>query len=117
MYHSGFLGQMNSMVSGVRNWFRAGLMVLGMAGCSGEKFPNGHIPPLDQPDSGDTTVPDTPLNNLRACLRPDAAGDGFSIMVEATGARFGSGAAINGLFRMSFPSNYILPDTSASGGG
>jgi hypothetical protein len=120
MYTSGFLGQMNAMSAAAGNWIRAGAFALGlgMTGCSGDGYgPDDHIPPLGEPGPGDTTIPDTPLNNLRACLPPDAAGDGFSVMVEATGARFGSGSPVNGLFRMSFPSNDILPDTAASGDG
>ncbi|HEX5036552.1 MAG TPA: hypothetical protein VFX30_05295 [bacterium] len=121
MYTSGFLGQMNALTATAGNWIRAGAFALGLGmvgGCSNESYgPDDHIPPLGEPDPSDTTIPDTPLNNLRACLPPDAAGDGFSVMVEATGARFGSGAPVNGLFRMSFPSNDILPDTAASGGG
>jgi hypothetical protein len=111
MYTTGFLGQVNAMVTGVGNWFRAGAMALGLssigvagglAGCSGES-PNT-IRPLDEPDAGDTTIPDTPEANLDACLPVDSAGARFRVLVEADGARVGTSSPLTfGHFRLTMP--------------
>lgn len=120
MYTTGFLGSMNmmmtSLTSGMGNWVRAGALALGMsslslAGCGGESDTGADsgIPPIDQPDPSDTTVPNTPQGNLDACLPADSSGSRFRVAVSGSGVRLGTGAPIDGGFRMMMPSGAFTP--------
>jgi hypothetical protein len=114
---------MTSMTAGVGNWIRAGALALGLssfgaAGCTGESFPDGTIPPIDQPDPNDTTIPDTPQANMDACFPADSAGSRFRILVEANGGRVGTSAALPlGQFRMVMPSGSLTLDAEGAGDG
>src|SRR5262245_37952292 len=99
---------MNPTNGRIGSGFYAGVMALAFGVVSCANHSSGeHIPPVDDPKH---PTPDEPLANLQKCMPPDAAGDGFSVIVESTGAVFGMESPVNGLFRMSFPSSLVIPE-------
>lgn len=65
-----------------------------LSSCKGE---DEEIPPLDDPNPDDTKIPDNPRNNFDECFPPN---ESLSIVVEGTGAFYGSEPPVDGCFVM-----------------